>query len=110
MTNLPQGEDEDVYGDFEDMETGEVVKGSALLARGEGKPDAVTAAAQKAILEATREENRISKAAKKAAFDASVSWAFPDWDSDHWIRMCLRVYAWGERQTGVWNDHIFLAV
>lgn len=64
-----------MYGDFEDMETGEVVKGSALLARGGGKPDAVTAAAQKAILEATREENRLSKAAKKAAFDASVSWA-----------------------------------
>jgi hypothetical protein len=56
------------------METGEVVKGSDLLAKaGAGKSgDAVTAAAQKAIVEATREENRLKKAALKAAFDSSV--------------------------------------
>ena len=56
------------------METGEVVKGSALVAAlaGKGKVDAVTAAAQKAIVEATREDNRLKKAAQKAAFDSSV--------------------------------------
>ena len=67
-------EGEDIYGDFEDVETGQVVKGSELLAKaGAGKSgDAVTAAAQRAIFEATREENRLKKAALKAAFDSSV--------------------------------------
>lgn len=56
------------------METGEVAKGSALVAAlaSKGKGDAVTAAAQRAVVEATRDENRLKKAAQKAAFDSLV--------------------------------------
>lgn len=69
------GDDDDAFGDFEDMETGEVVTGAAAAAAlgKASKGDEVAAAAQKAIKEAEREELRLKKAAQKAAFDASVS-------------------------------------
>lgn len=60
----PQGDDE-VYGDFTDMETGIRVDAE------EG--DEVTAASLKAIREARVEEIRSKKAETKAAFDADVS-------------------------------------
>ena len=55
-------DEEDVYGDFEDLETGQVFTGS---------DDVVTQAAAKALEEVKREEIAAKKAAKKAAFDAA---------------------------------------
>ena len=55
------GEDE-VYGDFEDLETGQVFQGS---------DDLVTQAAAKALQDVQKEEIAAKKAAKKAAFDAA---------------------------------------
>ena len=52
--------DEDVYGDFEDLETGEVFQGS---------DDVVTQTAAKALRDVQREELAAKKAAKKAAFN-----------------------------------------
>lgn len=58
------GEEDEVYGDFTDMETGVRVDAE------EG--DEVTAASLKAIREARAEEVRSKKAETKAAFDAEV--------------------------------------
>jgi hypothetical protein len=69
-----QGSDDDVFDDFEDVETGEVFKGG----------DAVTAIAQKAIHAAAAEELRLKKAAKKAAFDQQVRPA----GQGCWLRRC----------------------
>eukprot|EP00798_Chlamydomonas_sp_ICE-L_P024731 gene24731-10367_t len=55
-------EEEEIFGDFKDMETGEKFQA------GEGA-DPVTAAAQKAIEEAASLELREKRIAKKAAFD-----------------------------------------
>ena len=59
----PDDEDDEIYGDFEDIETGEAFKGS---------DDPATQAAVRAI-SATEKEDMLSakKAAKKAAFDAA---------------------------------------
>lgn len=59
----PEDDDDDeVYGDFEDIETGEVFKNS---------DDVVTQTAAKALLDVKKEELAAKKAAKKAAFDAA---------------------------------------
>lgn len=60
----PEDEEDDneLYGDFEDLETGEVFKGSS---------DVVTQAAAQALQDVKREEIAAKKAAKKAAFNAA---------------------------------------
>ena len=55
-----ENSDGDVYGDFEDLETGQVFQGS---------DDVVTQAATKALKDVQREELAAKKAAKKAAFN-----------------------------------------
>ncbi|CAG9466424.1 unnamed protein product [Pedinophyceae sp. YPF-701] len=62
------GSDDDAAGDFEDVEGASDGGGEALAFAG---GDAVTDAAQKAIALAEAEERKLSKAAKKAAFDAA---------------------------------------
>ena len=56
------GDDDEVYGDFEDLETGQVFKGG---------DDIVTQTAAKALEDVKREQIAAAKAAKKAAFDAA---------------------------------------
>ena len=55
-----ENSDGEVYGDFEDLETGQVFEGS---------DDVVTQAAAKALKDVQREELAAKKAAKKAAFN-----------------------------------------
>lgn len=55
-------DDDDVFGDFEDIETGDIFKGSE---------DPATKAAAAAIKATKNEELAAKKAAKKAAFDAA---------------------------------------
>ncbi|KAF6264611.1 hypothetical protein COO60DRAFT_73335 [Scenedesmus sp. NREL 46B-D3] len=58
-----EAEEGDVFGDFEDVEEGLTFTGD----------DAITAAAQKAIKDATAEELRAKKLAKRAAWDAGYA-------------------------------------
>lgn len=58
----PDESDDEVYGDFEDIEAGAVFHASE---------DPATQAAAKAIKEAEKEELAMKKAAKKAAFDSA---------------------------------------
>ena len=58
-----EGSDDDVYGDFEDLETGQVFQGL------QGSDDVVTQTAAKALRDVQREELAAKKAAKKAAFN-----------------------------------------